>query len=71
MAIEEIRNDVALSGELANGGQPSKEHLQELAQAGFECMINRVHSLPFSRVILSNFDKSLEHQWAAWQRPKT
>jgi hypothetical protein len=46
--IEEIRNDVALSGELATGGQPSEEHVQELAQAGFECMINRVHSLFFS-----------------------
>jgi protein tyrosine phosphatase (PTP) superfamily phosphohydrolase (DUF442 family) len=40
MAIEEIRNYVALSGELATGGQPSEEHLQELAQAGVECIIN-------------------------------
>jgi hypothetical protein len=23
------------------------------------------------RIILSNFNKSLEHQWAAWQRPKS
>jgi protein tyrosine phosphatase (PTP) superfamily phosphohydrolase (DUF442 family) len=40
MAIEEIRNYVALSGELATGGQPSEEHIPELAQAGIECMIN-------------------------------
>jgi hypothetical protein len=40
MAIEEIGNYVALSGELATGGQPSEEHIQELAQAGVECIIN-------------------------------
>jgi protein tyrosine phosphatase (PTP) superfamily phosphohydrolase (DUF442 family) len=40
MAIEAIKNYVALSGELATGGQPSEEHIQELAQAGFELIIN-------------------------------
>ena len=40
MAIEEIRNYVALSGGLATGGQPSEEQIQELAQAGFELIIN-------------------------------
>jgi protein tyrosine phosphatase (PTP) superfamily phosphohydrolase (DUF442 family) len=40
MAIEEIKNYVALSGELATGGQPSEGQIQELAQAGFECIIN-------------------------------
>ena len=40
MAIEEIKNYVALSGELATGGQPSEEQIQELAQAGFELIIN-------------------------------
>jgi protein tyrosine phosphatase (PTP) superfamily phosphohydrolase (DUF442 family) len=40
MAIEAIKNYVALSGELATGGQPSEEQIQELAQAGFEFVIN-------------------------------
>jgi protein tyrosine phosphatase (PTP) superfamily phosphohydrolase (DUF442 family) len=40
MAIEETKNYVALSDELATGGQPSEEHIQELAQAGFELVIN-------------------------------
>jgi protein tyrosine phosphatase (PTP) superfamily phosphohydrolase (DUF442 family) len=40
MAIEAIKNYVALSGELATGGQPSEEQIQELAQAGFELVIN-------------------------------
>jgi hypothetical protein len=41
MATEAIKNDVALSDELATGSQPSEEHIQELAQAGFELVINR------------------------------
>jgi protein tyrosine phosphatase (PTP) superfamily phosphohydrolase (DUF442 family) len=40
MAIEEIRNYVALSDELATGGQPSEEQVRQLAQAGFETIIN-------------------------------
>jgi protein tyrosine phosphatase (PTP) superfamily phosphohydrolase (DUF442 family) len=40
MAIEEIKNYVALSGELATGGQPSEEPIRQLAQAGVECIIN-------------------------------
>ena len=40
MAIEEIRNYVALSDELATGGQPSEEQVRRLAQAGFETVIN-------------------------------
>jgi protein tyrosine phosphatase (PTP) superfamily phosphohydrolase (DUF442 family) len=40
MAIEEIKNYVALSGELATGGQPSEEQIRQLAQAGFELIIN-------------------------------
>ena len=40
MAIEAIRNYVALSEELATGGQPSEEQIQQLAQVGVECIIN-------------------------------
>jgi protein tyrosine phosphatase (PTP) superfamily phosphohydrolase (DUF442 family) len=40
MAIETIRNYVALSEALATGGQPSEQQLRELAEAGFECIIN-------------------------------
>jgi protein tyrosine phosphatase (PTP) superfamily phosphohydrolase (DUF442 family) len=40
MAIEAIKNYVALSEELATGGQPSEEHIRELAQAGVTCIIN-------------------------------
>jgi protein tyrosine phosphatase (PTP) superfamily phosphohydrolase (DUF442 family) len=40
MAIDAIKNYVALSEELATGGQPSEEHIRELAQAGFDCIIN-------------------------------
>jgi len=40
MAIEAIRNYVALSDELGTGGQPSEEQIRELAQAGVECIIN-------------------------------
>jgi len=40
MTIEAIRNYVALSEELATGGQPSEEQIQQLAQAGVECIIN-------------------------------
>lgn len=40
MAIEEIRNYVALSDELGTGGQPSEEQIRELAQAGVDLVIN-------------------------------
>lgn len=40
MAIDEIKNYVALSDELATGGQPTEEQLRLLAQAGFETVIN-------------------------------
>jgi len=40
MKINEIRNYVALSSELATGGQPTEEQLRLLAQAGFEIIIN-------------------------------
>jgi protein tyrosine phosphatase (PTP) superfamily phosphohydrolase (DUF442 family) len=40
MAIEAIRNFVALSPGLATAGQPSERHVEELARAGFEVVIN-------------------------------
>jgi len=40
MAIEDIRNFVSVSEQLATAGQPSEQQLQELAQAGFEVVVN-------------------------------
>jgi protein tyrosine phosphatase (PTP) superfamily phosphohydrolase (DUF442 family) len=40
MAIEEIRNFVALSPDLATAGQPSERQVEELARAGFQVIVN-------------------------------
>lgn len=40
MGIEEIRGFVSLSDNLATAGQPSEEQIRELAQEGFEVIIN-------------------------------
>jgi protein tyrosine phosphatase (PTP) superfamily phosphohydrolase (DUF442 family) len=40
VAIEDIRNFVPVSEDLATGGQPSEPQLQEIAQAGFEVVVN-------------------------------
>jgi len=40
MAIENIRNLVTVSEDLATGGQPSEEQLRELSGAGFEVIVN-------------------------------
>ena len=40
MAIDDIRNFVALSEHLATAGQPSEQHLRELAAARFEVIVN-------------------------------
>src|SRR5689334_17550380 len=40
MAIEDIKNFVALSERLATAGQPSDQDVRELARAGFEVVVN-------------------------------
>ena len=40
MAIDDIRNFVELSDHLATAGQPSEQHVRELASAGFEVIVN-------------------------------
>jgi len=40
MAIEQIKNFVALSVQLVTAGQPSEHAVRELAQAGFEVVVN-------------------------------
>jgi protein tyrosine phosphatase (PTP) superfamily phosphohydrolase (DUF442 family) len=40
MAIEDIRNFVPVSDNLATGGQPSEQQVQEVAQAGFQVVVN-------------------------------
>jgi len=40
MAIEDIRNFVPVSDSLATGGQPSEQQVQDVAQAGFEVVVN-------------------------------
>jgi protein tyrosine phosphatase (PTP) superfamily phosphohydrolase (DUF442 family) len=40
MAIEDIKNFVAVSDHLATAGQPSARQLEEIAQAGFEVVVN-------------------------------
>jgi protein tyrosine phosphatase (PTP) superfamily phosphohydrolase (DUF442 family) len=40
MAIEDIRNFVPVSADLATGGQPSEQQVRELSQAGFEVVVN-------------------------------
>jgi|GEM_PF-4279473 len=40
MEVNEIKNYVALSGELAAGGQSTEEQLRLLARAGFEIVVN-------------------------------
>lgn len=40
MAIEDIRNFLAVSEALVTGGQPTEEQLHQIAQAGYEVVIN-------------------------------
>ena len=40
MSIDDIRNFVPLSEDLATAGQPSEQHVRELAAAGFEVIVN-------------------------------
>ncbi len=40
MAIEDIKNFVSLSEQLATAGQPSEQQIQELAREGFEVVLN-------------------------------
>src|SRR4029078_9668314 len=40
MAIEDIRNFVPVSQELATGGQPSEQQVRELSGAGFGVIVN-------------------------------
>ena len=40
MPIEDIRNFVTMSDNLATSGQPSEEQVAELARAGFEVVVN-------------------------------
>ena len=40
MAIDDIRNFLPVSEELATAGQPGEEQIREIAQAGFEVVIN-------------------------------
>ena len=40
MAIEDIRNFVPVSEDLATGGQPSEQQIRELSGAGFEVIVN-------------------------------
>jgi len=40
MPFQDIRNFVAVSGDLATGGQPSEEQVRELSHAGFEVIVN-------------------------------
>ena len=40
MAIEDIKNFVSLSEQLATAGQPSEQQVQELAREGFEVVVN-------------------------------
>ena len=40
MAIEDIKNFVSLSEQLATAGQPSEQQVQELAGEGFEVVVN-------------------------------
>ncbi len=40
MSIEQIKNFVAVSADLATGGQPSEQQIRELAEHGFEAIVN-------------------------------
>jgi len=40
MALDEIKNFVAVSDRLGTAGQPSEEQLREVADAGFEVVVN-------------------------------
>src|SRR5438105_13496653 len=40
MAIEDIRNFVSVSGDLATGGQPTEAQLHDVARAGYEVVVN-------------------------------
>jgi protein tyrosine phosphatase (PTP) superfamily phosphohydrolase (DUF442 family) len=40
MALDEIKNFIAVSDDLGTAGQPSEAQLRELADAGFEVVIN-------------------------------
>ena len=40
MPIEDIRNFVSVSDDLATGGQPSEQQVRELSGAGFEVIVN-------------------------------
>jgi protein tyrosine phosphatase (PTP) superfamily phosphohydrolase (DUF442 family) len=40
MAVEDIRNFIAVSDDLGTAGQPSEAQLREVADAGFEVVVN-------------------------------
>ena len=40
MALTDIRNFLAIDGRVATAGQPTEAHLHEVAQAGFEAIVN-------------------------------
>ena len=40
MALEDIRNFIAVSDDLGTAGQPSEAQLREVADAGFEVVVN-------------------------------
>lgn len=40
MALEEITNFISVSEDLATAGQPTEDQIRQLAQAGFEVIIN-------------------------------
>jgi protein tyrosine phosphatase (PTP) superfamily phosphohydrolase (DUF442 family) len=40
MALDDVKNYVAVSGRLGTAGQPSEEQLRDVADAGFEVVVN-------------------------------
>jgi protein tyrosine phosphatase (PTP) superfamily phosphohydrolase (DUF442 family) len=52
MALDDVKNYVAVSDRLGTAGQPSEEQLRDVADAGFEVVVNL--GLPDPRYCLAD-----------------
>jgi protein tyrosine phosphatase (PTP) superfamily phosphohydrolase (DUF442 family) len=75
MAIESIRNFTRESGDLATAGQPDKQQLQAIAEAGFDVVINlglaeADYAVPEEKTILEAHGVEYHHVPVSFDAPE-
>ncbi len=75
MALEEIRNFLALSDTILTGGQPTKEQLAAAAQAGVQAVINLAlptsdNALPDEAATVRSLGMEYIHIPVMWDQPQ-